>query len=314
MHRMRSLFMAASLLPAALSRPMNPARPRSALKQRIQQEALAAPFVRALEPLFNFATIQVSHDVGVMQTSRAIIDRGVHLMPQPVRTVGMDGSLKSIPYLKDQNLLRLLDLIREADSDSRGHIERVGDYAAGIARELGETPLNVDMMRFSARFHDIGKIQVPQEILQKPGRLTPQERLIMQTHALLGGEILDTYFDLIDLPQALLELMIQIAEGHHEWFNGQGYPRGRYGPWIPLAARIVSVADVYDALRNARSYKGPWSLQRALAEIRSHSGTQFDPRVVDAFERSLGRPAKRPSPNVTPPHPSKHQRLLTRSS
>lgn len=163
------------------------------------------------------------------------------------------------------------------DDSSYGHTTRVGELAAYIARELSCTAAEVDQIRIAARLHDIGKIGLSDSILMKPGPLAPAEFLAQEKHTVIGANILaGSRFPILRLAE-------QIALTHHECWDGTGYPRGLAGEEIPLAARIVAVADVFDALTHARAYKDPWRLEDALAEIRHFCGTKFDPAVVSAF-------------------------------
>jgi response regulator RpfG family c-di-GMP phosphodiesterase len=140
----------------------------------------------------------------------------------------------------------------------------------------------IDAVGLASIMHDVGKVTTPDSILQKPARLDDGERSIMQRHAEVGRELLEKASTLA--PRSMyFSLGAEIAGGHHEWFDGSGYPEGASGTQIPLSARIVAVADVYDALTNARIYKEAWSREEALSYIRERRGSQFDPDVVDAF-------------------------------
>jgi HD-GYP domain-containing protein (c-di-GMP phosphodiesterase class II) len=138
--------------------------------------------------------------------------------------------------------------------------------------------------------HDIGKVGLGDDILRKPGPLTPAERLTMERHPAIGAEVLRRCEAQVNaLGYSIFQIAIDIAEGHHERFDGTGYPARRAGQDIPLAARIVSVADVFDALTSRRPYKEAWPVDEALAMLESNAGTQFDPVVVAAFRRALPR-------------------------
>src|SRR5512146_1838248 len=163
------------------------------------------------------------------------------------------------------------------DDDTGQHTRRVGDLAAHIGHVLGLPLDEVDLIRLAAPLHDVGKIGIPDAILRKPARLTPDEFAVMQTHTLIGAATL------ADGATRHMRMAEIIARSHHEWWNGQGYPDGLAGDAIPLAARIVGVADVYDALTHARPYRGAWKRDRVIAELRRKTGTHFDPRVVEAF-------------------------------
>ncbi|WP_413698913.1 HD-GYP domain-containing protein [Psychromonas sp. KJ10-10] len=131
--------------------------------------------------------------------------------------------------------------------------------------------------------HDIGKIGIPDHILLKPGRFEEDEWAIMQTHTTIGYKILS------DSQSKYMQMGAIIALNHHERFNGSGYPNKLKGSDIPLIARIVSVADVFDALRSVRPYKHAWSIEDSVSFIKDNSGTQFDPQCVDAFCKRLNR-------------------------
>ena len=158
-----------------------------------------------------------------------------------------------------------------------GHCDRVGELAGAIAAQLGLSCDYVASIREAAPLHDVGKVAVSDEILMKPGKLTHDELVIVRRHTVIGGFLLSGS----DLP--LLQLASVIALHHHERWDGTGYPCGLAGRDIPLAARIVALADVFDALTSERSYKAAWTIRQALTEIMSESGKQFDPRIVRAL-------------------------------
>jgi PAS domain S-box-containing protein len=174
--------------------------------------------------------------------------------------------------------LQLLALAAEyRDDDTAEHTERVGAIVAEIAAELGLGHEQVALLREASPLHDVGKLAISDTILLKPGKLTELEYEVMKTHAARGACLLAT----ADAP--VLQLAADIAASHHERWDGGGYPSGLAGEEIPLAGRIVAVADVFDALTHDRPYKDAWPLERALEEIRRGAGSQFDPAVVDAF-------------------------------
>jgi len=164
------------------------------------------------------------------------------------------------------------------DEETGNHIVRMAKYARLIAEELKLTAMECDEIEASAPMHDIGKIGIPDLILLKPGRHTPEEQEIMRRHPLIGHGILT------GSPSRYLQMGAVIALGHHEKFDGSGYPQGLAGESIPLPARIVAVADVFDALTSERPYKHAWSFQDALSYIQTESGKHFDPACVRAFE------------------------------
>jgi HD-GYP domain-containing protein (c-di-GMP phosphodiesterase class II) len=155
------------------------------------------------------------------------------------------------------------------------HCARVGRMSGVIARRLGLSDAEIHALTRAARLHDIGKIDVPGHLLIKTGRLTDDERALMDRHPALGVARIAR---LIDDPT-----MIAVIGSHHERWDGSGYPRGLAGTQISLAARIVAVADVYDALREHRPYKPAWSHAKAVAHLVAAGGTLFDPAVVAAF-------------------------------
>jgi putative two-component system response regulator len=165
------------------------------------------------------------------------------------------------------------------DDDTGQHTQRVGHLAALLARELGLSRAQVELIRRAAPLHDVGKIGVPDHILLKPGKLTPEEYAQMKLHTTIGAEILSGG------RSELIRTAQQIALTHHERWDGSGYPARLAGDAIPLAGRIVSVADVFDALTHARPYKLAWPVEQAVAEIRRQSGSQFDPVIAAGFLR-----------------------------
>ena len=176
---------------------------------------------------------------------------------------------------------RLARVVEYRDDDTGGHVERMAGYAALVARSLGLSPAECRRIRLASTMHDIGKVAVPDAVLLKPGRLTPEERAVMETHAQAGHDMLT------GSGSELLDLAATIALTHHEHYDGNGYPNGLIGEDIPLAGRIVAVADVFDAITSKRVYKDAESVDTAAAIIRDGAGTQFDPVVVEAFGRAL---------------------------
>jgi len=189
------------------------------------------------------------------------------------------------------------------DNETGKHVQRVGRFSEILAAELGMGKAAAQQIEMAARLHDIGKLGIPDSILLKPGQLDPEEMAIMQSHAALGSAILssqphaihqsnvqnlyDQYGigeDIASLFESpLLKLAATIAATHHERWDGSGYPNRLKGTEIPLVGRIVAVADVFDALSTVRPYKPQLPFERCVEMIRSASGTQFDPEVVNAF-------------------------------
>jgi len=184
----------------------------------------------------------------------------------------------------------MAEIVENRDDNTGGHIKRTAKYVEMIAEELKErgaypavlTDTYVKEMIVAAPLHDIGKIHIPDSILNKPGRLTEEEFAIMKTHTTAGRDLLvQAKAELGEF--SYLHMAIEMAESHHEWWNGKGYPAGIGGEEIPLCARIMAVADVFDALTSKRCYKDEMPLEKAYAIIREESGTHFDPVVAEAF-------------------------------
>ncbi len=191
---------------------------------------------------------------------------------------------------RDVTIFALAKLAESRDHDTGAHLERVQNYCRLLAQNLLDTgafPGQIDaslvnLMYETSPLHDIGKVAIPDYVLLKPGRLSDSEFEVMKTHTTLGAATLDAA--MAKAPAArFLEVARDIALCHHERWDGTGYPRGLAGEAIPLCARIVSVADVYDALVSKRVYKSAMSHDMARTMILDGSGTQFDPQVVEAF-------------------------------
>jgi putative two-component system response regulator len=181
-----------------------------------------------------------------------------------------------------QTLERLALAAEYRDDDTGQHTRRVGNLAAALARELSLPTDEVEIIQKAAPLHDVGKIGIPDSVLLKPGRLTAEEFDQIKKHTRIGAELLR------GTSSSLLRAAEEIARSHHEKWNGTGY-EGLSGNDIPLRGRLVSVADVFDALTHARPYKDAWTVEDAIAEIVSQSGRQFDPVVVEALVHIIGR-------------------------
>lgn len=176
-----------------------------------------------------------------------------------------------------QTLFMLAIASEAKDGDTGAHVQRIRTLVQKLAEEMGIGPTDAERMGHSSVLHDVGKIHTPDVVLKKPGPLTKQERSMMQQHTLAGERILR--------PSAYFTEASRVARHHHENFDGTGYPDQLAGNDIPLEARIVHLADVYDALTHARVYKPAWEHAIAVAEIQSQREKMFDPAVVDAFMR-----------------------------
>jgi HD-GYP domain-containing protein (c-di-GMP phosphodiesterase class II) len=167
------------------------------------------------------------------------------------------------------------EALEKRDNYTGGHTRRVCDYSMAIARQIGLTPIQIEELRLSAILHDIGKIGVADRILQKPGKLEREEFEEISNHPRFGSEILEHVKP--------LRKMLGGVRNHHEKYDGSGYPDGKKGELIPLAARIIAVADAFDAMTSNRAYRTALPVEAALKELEMYRGIQFDPHVVDAF-------------------------------
>ncbi|MEW6077362.1 MAG: HD domain-containing phosphohydrolase [Thermodesulfobacteriota bacterium] len=201
---------------------------------------------------------------------------------------------KRLENTKNATILGLAKLAESRDDSTGRHLERVREYARLITQAISRlpkyaryiTPAYIKDIYLSSILHDIGKVSIPDAILLKPGRLSPEEFDIIKQHTLVGGDALAAV-DAELKEQSFLTLGKEIAYYHHESWNGRGYPRGLEGEEIPLSARIVALADVYDALTTRRIYKDAYSHEESAAIILEERGQKFDPDIVDAFGASL---------------------------
>jgi two-component system response regulator RpfG len=182
-----------------------------------------------------------------------------------------------------ETLIRLAKAGEYRDEETGNHVLRMAKYSRAIAEQLGLGAEECEVVELAAPMHDIGKIGIPDHLLLKPGRLSDEEFDLMRKHTLIGYEILK------GSPSKYLQCGAQIALGHHERFDGSGYPYALKGEEIPLAARIVAVADVYDALTSWRPYKPAWPIGEALDYMLAQSGKHFDPDCLSAFQRQFER-------------------------
>ena len=172
--------------------------------------------------------------------------------------------------------LRVLTAAIEAkDPYTRGHSTRVNEYSKAIGIELGLSDEQLEFLQYAALLHDVGKIGIDEKILCKPSKLNKMEWGTVKDHPLMGANIIEP----IELFSEILPFVIH----HHESFNGEGYPQGLKGSEIPYGARIIAVADAFDAMTSDRPYRKAYSASAALEEIQEKAGTQFDPQVVGAF-------------------------------
>jgi len=193
--------------------------------------------------------------------------------------------------IQDVMIAALASLAETRDNETGNHIRRTQHYMKLLAEELRDHPRfreyldahTIDLLFKSAPLHDVGKVGIPDRILRKPGKLTPEEFEIMKMHAVLGRDAIQTAEDSLGVEVPFLKFAKEIAYTHHEKWDGSGYPQGLSGDDIPMSGRLMAVADVYDALVRTRVYKGPVAHSVAREIMTEGSGTHFDPDIVDAF-------------------------------
>ncbi len=200
------------------------------------------------------------------------------------RTVALRGALQEMVEAQRRTHRAQLDTVERLavaaeykDKITAQHVRRIGEYSAMLATALNLPPGQVELIEHASRMHDVGKIGIPDGILQKPASLDVKEWAVMRQHTLIGSRILaDSSSDILQAGQI-------IALSHHEWWDGTGYPNGLAGESIPLWARICAVADVFDAVTSRRPYKPAFTNEAAFEILHQGRGTHFDPRVVDTF-------------------------------
>ena len=237
---------------------------------------LTKPFdqVEVLARVNNLTNVQLAHNM--LSDQNAVLDELVRVRTQELARANDD--------IYKSRLLIVRKLGRAAeyrDNETGLHIIRMSQIAALLASRLGLSATESEEILNAAPMHDIGKIGIPDEILLKPGKLDPDEWEIMKTHTVIGADILD------DDDCELLKMAKEIAISHHEKFDGSGYPYGLKGDEIPLSGRITSLADVFDALTSERPYKKAWDLAETITYIKDHSGSQFDPKIVQVLIENL---------------------------
>lgn len=262
----------------------------------------------------NHTVMQITMDGGNVRAADSMYGRGLapfigitsvsaFVMTITIIVLIMQGNKRSfyherVSAMQSGMITLMAEIVENRDDNTGGHIKRTAKYVEQIAEELKKrgayssvlTDAYVRDMIVAAPLHDIGKIHIPDNILNKPGRLTEEEFAIMKTHTTAGRDLLvQAKSELGEFPY--LHMAIEMAESHHEWWNGKGYPEGISGEEIPLCARIMAVADVFDALTSKRCYKDEMPLEKAYAIIREESGTHFDPVVAEAFLEKIAMPS-----------------------
>ncbi len=198
---------------------------------------------------------------------------------------------QQLSAVQDVTILAMASLAETRDNETGNHIRRTQNYVRAVAVKLKEHPRfsnfltdeNIELLYKSAPLHDIGKVGIPDRVLLKAGKLTDEEFAIMKTHTTMGRDAIAAAEEKLDVTHSFLRFAREIAYSHQEKWDGTGYPEGLSGDDIPLPARLMAVADVYDALISRRVYKPPFSHEEACKIIKDGWGTHFDPDVVDAF-------------------------------
>jgi HD-GYP domain-containing protein (c-di-GMP phosphodiesterase class II) len=280
--------------------------------------AAAAPLARLRARPLLVCAIAVAIGLAYAVAAQLAFDAGVvlpvvaPLMALAVGTAGMVISSQLIEAAERRRLARLLyesqlELIHRLghaaesrDQHTGEHLQRIARLTMALGLAAGMTRHEAELLRHASLMHDIGKIGIPDSILLKAGPLEPEERALMETHTNIGADVLS------GSELALVQMAEAVARSHHERWDGSGYPAGLRGEEIPLAARICSVCDVFDALVTARVYKPAWSVEEAVAELRRLSGKAFDPGLVETFVAlipTLDADLLAPSSEVPSPEP-----------
>jgi HD-GYP domain-containing protein (c-di-GMP phosphodiesterase class II) len=192
--------------------------------------------------------------------------------------IGLQNAAKENKELFMSAIRMLAAAIDAKDPYTRGHSERVKDYSLVIARQMGFSPAEIERVEVGALLHDVGKIGIDDRILRKPTNLTPEEFEVMKTHPDKGASILSQIAQLADI--------VPGTRSHHENYDGSGYPQGLKGDQIPPLARIITIADTFDAMTTDRPYQKAFTLEFALNRIRTMAGVKYDPEVVEAFSHA----------------------------
>lgn len=199
------------------------------------------------------------------------------------RTRQLTLAFEQIKKSSLDTILRLIKASEYRDEDTGVHIIRMSNYSAIISEKMGLPAKAIESILYASPMHDIGKIGIPDKILLKAGKLNEYEWGIMKQHTVFGAKILD------GADSSILQMACTIALNHHERWDGKGYPNGLKGTKIPLAAQIVSIADVFDALTSRRPYKQPYTVEKSIDIIKEMSGSAFDPEIVEAFLSSMDK-------------------------
>ena len=228
-------------------------------------------------------------------TGPEAFDEVYHRLEQVVDSLGEPGEWQELPTPVLETVTSLAFAIDAKDHYTQGHSQNVARYCLQLSRHLNLSEKEVEEVRLAAVLHDVGKIGVPERLLNKPGPLDADEFEQMKQHSVLGAKILE--------PLRSIQNIQKIVRHHHERWDGSGYPDGFKGEAIPLASRMIGIADAYDTMVTERTYKRSRTRQEAYEELRRCAGTQFDPRLVNAFLDAMGAEiiAEEPQPQPQPP-------------
>lgn len=259
----------------------------------------------------NNTTMQITVDSNNVRTADSMYGRGLapfigitsvsaFVMTITIIVLIVQGNKRSFYHerlsgMQSGMITFMAEIVENRDDNTGGHIRRTAAYVEQIAKELKRQGVYPEIlsdrymrdMIVAAPLHDIGKIHIPDAVLNKPGRLSEEEFAVMKTHTTAGEELLKHAREELG-ESGYLNTAVEMAAYHHEWWNGRGYPYGISGEEIPLCARIMAVADVFDALTSKRCYKDAMPVEKAYAIIREESGTHFDPAVAEAFFACTG--------------------------
>ena len=208
------------------------------------------------------------------------------------RTAQLQHKTDEVSQIRDVTIMAMASLAETRDNETGNHLKRTQNYIRALAMKLRDNPRfsdfltddNIESLYKLAPLHDIGKVGIPDAILRKEGKLTPEEFAIMKSHPILGGNAIAAAESGLPTPNRFLHIAREIANSHHEKWDGSGYPQGLKGDAIPISARLMALADVYDALISKRIYKEAFPHEDAVAYILQGRGMHFDPDVADAFQ------------------------------
>lgn len=236
----------------------------------ISIEAISVYFVTSISGLFIGIGMIILLFVNIIRTLRNLQDMELHR-----QKIEVEKSKQQTERISLQMMQTLATTIEAKDEYTRGHSYRVAEYAALIAKELGWSQDEITNLKHAAHLHDIGKIGIPDSVLNKPTQLTENEDNLLKKHTIIGAEILKDV--------TLIPHVVEVTRNHHEHYDGSGYPDGLAGTEIPIYARIIAVADCYDAMNSRRIYRNALSQDEIYEEILKNKGTQFDPEIADIF-------------------------------